>query len=157
MKDLQAKVYADSVERGLWGDGVERPIYEVRNLINAEISEAVEAHKHNLGKDKILTEYDNFHVELADVCILCFNFIGDKGLYFGDCSYRTFESREEMLDSSHRCASYITSKTPILAEIIIGNIVSLCRKENVDIKQIIHAKHAYNGIREDHKGQRKND
>lgn len=66
---LAAKLHEDNAKRGFWGDGLDRNNAELIALMHSELSEALEALRHNNPPSNHIPEFSGIEEELAD-CII---------------------------------------------------------------------------------------
>jgi hypothetical protein len=160
--ELIAQAHATAREKGWWDgdineDGHIMPLNEERiNEIwcnfHAEVSEAWECYRANdmnirtTGEGKL----EGFPIELADIVIRMFDFLGAFG---GDYSYYPYKfdagTIPDFISQMHEAIVLVRNHYELGHQIavIVSKIVQFCERKNIPLEQAIIAKMAYNKTR----------
>ena len=162
MLELQNHIHEQNVEKGWWKSP--RCFSTMTNLFISENSEALEGDRRNLMDDK-LPKYPMRVVEIADMCIRVFDYLGSVGnSEFVENLPRRYYRNEDFQWNLSMCSKQLTDAwfdkecllakpvsycKPLRRAIAIG--FTMIRDMGYDPVEIILEKHDFNAVRHDHK------
>lgn len=160
MLELQTHIHEQNVEKGWWKSP--RCFSTMTNLFISENSEALEGDRRNLMDDK-LKHHPMRVVEIADMCIRVFDYLGSIGYqdYFEDVSisYKEGDFQYNLaLTTYYLTQAWLEEDSergidPV--DVLLNQAINLgfqmIRDMGYDPIEIILEKHDFNAVRHDHK------
>ncbi|UUW39237.1 hypothetical protein [Vibrio phage Artemius] len=162
MLELQNHIHEQNVEKGWWNEP--RCFSTMTNLFISENSEALEGDRRNLMDDK-LPNYPMRVVEIADMCIRVFDYLGSVcNTEFVENLPQRYYRNEDFQWNLSMCSKQLTDAwfdnecllakrasycKPLHHAIAIG--FQMIREMGYDPIEIILEKHDFNAVRHDHK------
>lgn len=161
MLELQNHIHEQNVEKGWWKSP--RCFSTMTNLFISENSEALEGDRRNLMDDK-LPKYPMRVVEIADMCIRVFDYLGSveddgepvlkRGLYKpGDFQFNLALCTKQLINAwfDKECLGSDTETNCQFLHNAIAIGFAMIRDMGYDPIEIILEKHDFNAVRHDHK------
>ncbi len=167
--------HAAQVKAGWWtdletGNRKERDWQELFALMHSELSEALEADRKKLMDDK-LPHRPGQEVEVADLCIRLFDFLGSLGPAapgtFANCVMDRMHVKDQLEDTENfgRCISALHARVSMTgyffetnpddsfksAAALFFGVFVVCKRRDFDLAGSFIEKARYNAKREDHK------
>lgn len=160
MLELQNHIHEQNVEKGWWKSP--RCFSTMTNLFISENSEALEGDRRNLMDDK-LKHYPMRVVEIADMCIRVFDYLGsvkyDEYIGTVDSKYAPGDFQWNLALATHYLSQAwleygrkdYTGEVEFLLNQAINTGFTMIRDMGYDPIEIILEKHDFNAVRHDHK------
>lgn len=160
MLELQNHIHEQNVEKGWWKSP--RCFSTMTNLFISENSEALEGDRRNLMDDK-LPRYPMRVVELADMCIRVFDYLGSVGNSEFVESENEYYKSEDFQWNLALCTRILTqawffkevNNNNKLCDHVLSNVIfigfRMIREMGYDPIELCLEKHDFNAVRHDHK------